>query len=196
MGQVLWERTQCERIRIHHSCPYLAETGGKGKAICWGGRRMFLRWEKKGAAGWTGTKEDKSTCMQNFPNPWGSECKVFLENADEVLTQGLVTLSQRRKFKRETALTDICTQTLVRSLCIYGIRQNEIGSCPASSASVPKKRGKIPQQHDPVELNFYCLAPDSNPAHKTWTLRDALQPCSCGWAAGAVPQRPLRPNQI
>lgn len=33
-GQVLWERTQCGRIRIHHSCPYLAETGGKGKAIC------------------------------------------------------------------------------------------------------------------------------------------------------------------
>lgn len=144
-----------------------------------------------------GAKE-KSTCIQNFPNPQESECKVFLESANEGLAQGLVTLPQRRKFKPKTALTDInvCTQTLVGSLCIYWIRQNEIGSCPASSASVPKKRGKTLQQHNPIELNFYCLAADSNPAHKIWTLRDALQPCSCGWAAAAVPPRSLRPNQI
>lgn len=59
--------------------------------------------------------------MQNFPNPSGSECKVFLENAIEVLAQGLVTLPQRRKFKPKSALTNInmCTQTSVGSLCIY-----------------------------------------------------------------------------
>lgn len=34
MRQVLQERTRCGRARIHHACPCLAETGGKGKVIC------------------------------------------------------------------------------------------------------------------------------------------------------------------
>lgn len=146
----------------------------KGDLLRWEKNVFSGKAEKKRAVSWRGTKEEKSMCMQNFPNPGGSECEVFLENANEVLAQGLATLPQRRKFKPRSALTDInmCTQTSVGSLCIYWIRQNEIASCPASSAQFQRKRVKYHNNMILLNLIFavWLLTPIQHTKYGHWGM--------------------------